>query len=192
MNDIEKKLKKYIKENYEGENLLNSLKALLGCAPVSAAPMRKNSARKDSAVMECEESVCEESVCFSVLPELEKRLKMKDESFPQMLMRKIDELGIKDSECYTKAHISKQVFSKIRCKENYHPTKQTVLAFAVALKLDFEETSEMLRKAGYAFAKNNYFDIIVSFFIQESIYDISTINEYLYQYDQVLLGNDEK
>ena len=82
MNDIEKKLKKYIKENYEGENLLNSLKALLGCAPASAASMRKNSARQDSAVMECKESVYEESVCFSVPPELEKRLKMKDESFP--------------------------------------------------------------------------------------------------------------
>lgn len=129
---------------------------------------------------------------FKISKELEERLKERDESFSTMLFRKIDELGIKDSDCYTRAHISKQVFSKIRCKNDYRPTKQTVLALAVALELSLEETVEMLRKAGFAFSQNSCFDIIVTFFIQNQIYDIGTINEYLYQYDQSLLGYADK
>ncbi|MCQ2458487.1 MAG: O-acetyl-ADP-ribose deacetylase [Clostridia bacterium] len=118
---------------------------------------------------------------------LQEILKKQDEGFTGMLLRKIDELGMKDSDCYKKANVDRRHFSHIRNGDVIHPKKKTVLAFAVALRLSAEETAEMLRKAGYAFSSDPA-DAIVKCCIEHGVYDIFEINGYLFAYDQETLG----
>lgn len=111
-----------------------------------------------------------------------------DDNFAVTLLKLIDLKGITDVECYKKANVSKQTWYKIMNEKHYKPSKNTIICFAIALELSLAETNHLLSTVGFTLSKSNKFDIIIEYFLQSGQYDIFTINETLFKFDQVCLG----
>lgn len=107
-----------------------------------------------------------------------------DETFSQRLLRMIDERGMTDAQAYSKAYVDRRHFSKIRNDVNYAPNKKTVLAFSIALELTVDEAKDLLGCAGFALSRSSKTDVIVTYFLQNKIYDMFEINEVLDAYGQ--------
>lgn len=108
-------------------------------------------------------------------------------TFHEVLFEKITQSGMTDVEVYKRASMDRKLFSKIRSNPAYHPRKDTVLALAIALKMDIEETQDLLSRAEYALSPSSKSDVIIRYFIERGIFDIHLINIALDDYGQAIL-----
>lgn len=121
-------------------------------------------------------------------PELDKVLAGKEESFSEMLLRMIDEKGLKDSDVYKRANIDRRLFSKIRADEGYVPSRKTAIAFCLALRLELEEAKKLLATAGYTLSASSRFDLIIMYLIKTREYNIHFANIVLDDYGEGTLS----
>lgn len=105
----------------------------------------------------------------------------RSKSFNEILFSYIDKSGHKDSEIYKKVDIDRKLFSKIRCDSDYIPRRKVIIKLCLALRLDRIDFNRLLNSAGYSLS-NNKFDQVISFCLENKVYDLGQVNNYLYTY----------
>ena len=124
-----------------------------------------------------------------IIRKLKDIIGMTGNFFSDYLWKLIDEKNMTDVEVYKKAHLDRRIFSKIRNEKNYMPSKRTILVIAIALELDYKETTSLLHRAGYHLGIDKKDDVIIGFFIKNKIYDLFLINEVLDHFGFKTLGD---
>jgi hypothetical protein len=135
----------------------------------------------------CEEHAIRKSIAYSteLKDEMDNFIKNKKKpSFYSLLSQYIDQKGLNDAEIYKKAGIDRRHFSKIRSNSDYHPGKNTVVALCLALELTRKETDMLLASAGFTLSNSEIFDLIISFCLEQKIYNIDNVNLALDYYRQ--------
>lgn len=96
--------------------------------------------------------------------------------FTEALLELCQQSGLANAELYRRAGLTKAHFSKIKNDPEYHPSKETVLAFALVFKLTVEQTQQFLARAGYTLSRSIREDCIIEYLIRQHIYDIDEVN----------------
>ena len=101
-------------------------------------------------------------------------------NFRDSLFELIDQRNLNDPDVYKPANVSSKVFSDIRTRANYQPSKKTAIALAISLKLSLQEIQDLLATTGYTLSDTFEFDRVIMDCIRRDIYDIGKIDEKLY------------
>lgn len=102
-------------------------------------------------------------------------------SFAGYLQQLINKKGMKNSEVYATANITKQYFSKL-INGKVNPSKEKVIALAIGLHLNMDETKDILKIAGYAFSPFSQTDTVVKYFINNKDYNVIKLDILLYDF----------
>lgn len=121
---------------------------------------------------------------------LEDMISRRKDSFHEMLFRLIGQKDMKDSEVWHKANIDHKLFSKIKCNLGYTPSKKTVLALAIGLELNLDQTVDLLARAGFALSPNSISVLVIKYCIMHNIYDMFVVDALLFDNGQPTLGSD--
>ena len=114
---------------------------------------------------------------------LKERLKHISDPFGVYLLYMSDVKGITLTELESTAWVSKHVVHNVKKKPDiYKPDKRTAFQFCIGLKLNLDETKDMLQRAGYAISDSILEDKIWEFYIENEHYDIIDISDSLEQY----------
>ena len=116
-----------------------------------------------------------------------------EDSFNTKLFDFIRQKQMTNADVYKNANIDRRLFSKIISNDTYTPSKNTIFALAISLKLNLKETESLLKSAGYAISHSSKSDLIIEYYIlhnQSKNYNIDELNFLLYQHQQIQLGQE--
>ena len=132
-----------------------------------------------------------QGISFALMPiiDFDRILKKQNLTFSKALRKIIKDRGLKESYVYNKAYISRQLFSKIKNHDDYKPTKDTVIMFALALELSVDETNDLLETAGFTLSHSILRDMLIEFFISKGFYDLILINLALDEHNLPTIGD---
>lgn len=183
--ETRKALDAYLASHYQGDNGMPAIKTVLSGTVGLHGAMTFDHIKMDG-LCSMEDATHQGDTPRS--RSLDEVVDQVGETFSESLFRRIDDKGLSDVAVYKKAGLSRQTFSKIRGNRDYRPSKKTALSLAIALELNLDEARDLLARGELALSPGIRADVIVMYFIECQVYDLSVIDQALYDYGEEVLG----
>ena len=110
-----------------------------------------------------------------------------EESFAECLRKYLICKTPDDISICENANLSPQQWTELATNKGYKPHKRTAVAIALALHLNIDETMDLLKAASFELSHCRVFDLIIEYCINNELYDVSEVNEILFEFRQPLL-----
>ena len=114
----------------------------------------------------------------------------KPGGFAHALDRKRKEKGLTPAELYKRANVDRRHYSRLMGPEGRRPSMNTIISFALALRLERPEFDEFLQTAGYALSNASSRDVCIMYCLEKGIYDIDDVNTLLFTVGIVPLSRE--
>jgi hypothetical protein len=112
------------------------------------------------------------------------------DDFAHTLDKLREEKGLSPAELYKSANIDRRQYSRFMGPEGRHPSMNTVISFALALKLARKEFDDFLQTAGYALSNSSSRDVCIMFCLEKGIYNVDDVNTLLFSMGLEPLSRD--
>lgn len=111
-----------------------------------------------------------------------------DQTFSKLVKQIMINKNITTKDIYKNTLINRKLFSALNVNDDYIPSRETAIMYCLGLKLNYEESNDLMKMAGYTFNEHSNFDRIIKYFIDNGIYNIDKLNDALYYYTKKCLG----
>lgn len=136
----------------------------------------------------CKEKNCYEKMAICSTSIKDYIVEGDSPTFSKLVKEIMDKKGLTSKDIYKNSLINRKLFSALNVNDDYIPSRETSIMYCIALKLNYEESVNLLKSAGYSFYEYSNFDRVVKYFLDNEIYNIDKINDALYFYTKKCLG----
>ena len=102
-------------------------------------------------------------------------------AFCKNLKKMLGKYGISEADAHEGLDVSDEVWKGI-LKGNFEPTKNLLYSLALTAQLSYDDTCALMRLCGYSFNFADVKDVIISYLLQQKVYNRGMIEAALQEY----------
>lgn len=102
-------------------------------------------------------------------------------AFHKVLKEMLAKYGISEADAFAGLDISEEVWSGI-LKGNFEPTKNLLYSLALTAQFSYDDTCALMSLCGYEFNFTNVKDVVISYLLQQKVYNRGMIDAALNEY----------
>ena len=102
-------------------------------------------------------------------------------AFCKNFKKMLEKYGISEADAHEGLDVSDEVWKGI-LKGNFEPTKNLLYSLALTIQLSYDDTCALMRLCGYSFNFADVKDVIISYLLQQKVYNRGMIEAALQEY----------
>lgn len=140
--------------------------------------------KKDEILAELKKRMTDMTFSFSFRPYgffTKIRNRFSKYAFCKNLKKMLEKYGISEADAHEALDVSNEIWKGI-LKGNFEPTKNLLYSLALTAQFSYDDTCALMRLCGYSFNFTDVKDVVISYLLQQKVYNRGMIEAALQEY----------